>query len=264
MLAIVAHAVEDLLRGIRMRRVWMALAAEDIGDQHKRTTLGPLWLLLNYLAFAGTFIFIFDRGGGGGQGYGVFVATGLLVFFYITEVMTSSVTLFAREESFIKGTTLPLSVYVMRAALQAMIRAGYALIGCLAILAATGTWPALPWLASVAGIILILAVTPAVVTCCAFLGVFFPDSQYIVSNLMRVMMFMSPVFWRASDGMTGLQAAFYYYNPFTWFLDIVRQPIVEGTMPWGAFGLCLGIGAGLWVLALVLLGAFRRQVALVL
>ena len=56
--------------------------------------------------------------------------------------------LFAREESFIKGTTLPLTVYVMRLAMQSVIRAGYALVGCLAILLLSGT-PLTPRLAVV-------------------------------------------------------------------------------------------------------------------
>jgi len=261
---IFASALRDLGAGLRQYRVWTALAAEDIGDQHKRTTLGPLWLLINYLAFAATFIFIFQRSGSNGGGYAVYVATGLLVWFYIMEVVTSSVTLFAREESFIKGTTLPLSVYVMRAALQAAIRAGYALIGCVGILAVSGTWPTPLWLWSLVGLALILLITPAAIIACAFLGVFFPDSQYIVSNLMRVGMFVTPVFWTQEPGMGGLRGAFYAYNPFTWFLDIVRMPIVAGRVPWSELLACIGIGAGLWLLSLVLLGAFRRQVALVL
>lgn len=260
---ILANALSDLAEGLRQHRVWVALAAEDIGDQHKRTTLGPLWLLINYLAFAATFIFIFQRGDGTGD-YTIYVATGLVVWFYIMEVISSSVTLFAREESFIKGTTLPLTVYVMRAALQAAIRAGYALLGCLGILVLTGTWPTPYWLAAGAGIALILAVTPAVITVFAFLGVFFPDSQYIVSNLMRVLMFVTPVFWHAEAGMGGVRGILYAYNPFTWFLDIVRQPIVAGGVPWNELLACVCIGAGLWALALLLLGAFRRQVALVL
>ena len=31
------------------------------------TMLGPFWLLINYLAFAGTFVFVFHRGGEGAQ-----------------------------------------------------------------------------------------------------------------------------------------------------------------------------------------------------
>jgi len=54
---------------------------------------------------------------------------GLLVWFYIMETIVQSTSLFTREESFIKGTTLPLTVYVMRLTMESIIRAGYAAIG---------------------------------------------------------------------------------------------------------------------------------------
>ena len=60
------HPIKDALRDIgdavRRRRVWMALASEDIGDAHRRTLLGPLWLLLNYLAFVGVIVLIIRSG----------------------------------------------------------------------------------------------------------------------------------------------------------------------------------------------------------
>lgn len=260
--SILAGAADDLGRGVRMRRVWAALAAEDIGDQHRRTTLGPLWLLVNYLAFAGTFIFIFERAETG-PSYAVHVATGLLVWFFIMESIVGSVTLFAREESFIKGTTLPLSVYVMRATLQSVIRSGYALIGCALILLLSGAVPNALWAWSIVGALVVVLTAPAAIICFAFLGAFVPDSQFVVANLMRVGMFVTPVFW-TNPGQGGLRGAVYHYNPFTWFLEIVRAPIALGHVPLGALGLCVAIGLATWALALVLLGTFRRQVALVL
>ena len=259
---VLQNAIEDLSAGLRRHRVWVALASEDIGDQHRRTTLGPLWLLINYLACAGAFIFVF-HGGPVDPAYATYVATGLLVWFFIMETITSSVTLFVREESFIKGTTLPLSVYVMRAVLQVSIRETYALVGCVIILILAGVSVSIDWIWSAVGIMLVLAFTPAAVTCGAFLGAFFPDSQFIVSNVMRVGMFVTPVFWSGQGG-GGLQAAFYKYNPFTYFLEVVRQPILGGGFPGTALLVCAVTTVLAWLCALLLLGSFRRKVALVI
>ena len=65
-------------------------------------------------------------------------------------------------------------------------------------------------------------------------------------------------------GETGLRGALYYFNPFTYFLEIVRHPLVDGTVPVAALGLCAAITVGLWALALFLLGRHRRQIALIL
>ncbi len=230
MLAVAQSALSDIRSGLRLRRVWIAFAGEDIGDQHKNTILGPLWLLLNYLAFAGVFIFIFNISDGT-PNYAAHVATGLLVWFYIMETLNLSVSLFVREASFIKGTTLPLTVYVMRLAMQSAIRAAYASIGCLAIF--------------------------------AFLGAYFPDSQFIVANIMRVGMFLTPVFW-SYDGSNGIRHIFYWWNPFTYFLDVVRVPIVSGEFPAYPLAVCATICIVAWAFAIALLGRYRKQVVFML
>lgn len=255
-------ALNDFRAGLAMWRVWMALAQEDIGDQHRRTTLGPLWLLINYLSFAGTFIFIFDRGHGVAN-YPAYVAVGLLVWFYIMETINQAVILFTREESFIKGTTLPLSIYVFRLTAQSIVRAGYALFGCAILLLLSGVSVSAVWGWSGLGILIIVLTTPPAIISFAFLGAFFPDSQFIVSNLMRLGMFLTPIFW-THDGAGGARAFLYYWNPFTYFVEIVRQPIVAGTVPWQAFSICLTIGLVLWIIALLLFTRFRRDVVFVL
>jgi lipopolysaccharide transport system permease protein len=262
MIVTLANGLADLAAGLRRHRVWRALAGEDITDQHRRTALGPLWLLLNYLAFAATFIFIFHVGDGT-PGYAIYAATGLLVWLFIMEVISTSVTLFTREESFIKGTTLPISVYVFRAALQSMIRAAYAAAGWLIVILLAGAHVEPAWLLALLGIGLLVIATPAAITVFAFCGLVFPDSQYIVSNLMRIGMFVTPVFW-LDPGTGGVRGVFYHYNPFTYFLEIVRGPIVNGHLPLLALGICAIITLMLWLIGLLLLGRYRREVALLL
>lgn len=258
----VSKAFADLSAAIRMRRVWIALAHEDIGDQHRRTALGPVWLLLNYMAFAATFIFIF-RGGGTGTGYVSYVATGLFIWFYIMEAINQSTSLFTREESMIKGTVLPLSIYVMRQTWRSVIRSGYAFAGCIALLLMAGNPIPLGSLWAIPGMIVIILVTPAVVTIFAFIGAFFPDSPYIINNLMRIGMFLTPVFW-SYEGSKGVRHVFYYYNPFTYFLEVVRVPILTGELPAFALLFCGVVGIFSWLLALLLLGRYRKRLAFIL
>jgi lipopolysaccharide transport system permease protein len=261
MIGVIGNALVDIRAGLRMHRVWMALAQEDIGDQHKRTALGPAWLLINYLAFAGTFLVVFGHDNHA-PNYPAYVAIGLFVWFYILEVINLSVSLFAREESFIKGTTLPLTVYVMRLTAQSVIRAGYALAGCVAILLLAGTPVTGAWLMAAAGLLLLLIATPAAVVVFATIGAFFPDLEFVVQNLMRLGMFLTPVFW-VHKGDGGVRGIFYYWNPFTYFLEIVRVPVIAGEIPARSFALCILLTLALWCLAVFCLGRFRKQIVFV-
>lgn len=255
-------AVDDIRRGISRRPVWLALAQEDVTDQHRLTLLGPMWMLINYLAFVATFVFVM-RGKDGDAAYASYVAVGLLVWFFISELISLSVVLFRREESFVKGTTLPLTVFVMRLLTQCLIRSSYAVAGCIAILLFAGEWPDAYWLCALAGVFLVVAVAPAVIVGFAFAGVFLPDMQYLVSNAMRVGMFLTPIFWRY-EGSSGIRHFFYHWNPFTYFIEIVRAPIVEQRIPWFEFSVCVAIGACAWVLALSAMDRFGKKVVFAL
>ena len=263
MLKAMQNALSDIRAGFRLWRVWVALASEDIGDQHKSTILGPLWQLISYLTFAGVFIFIIKPRGADAPDYVVYAATGLLVWLYMMETLGRSVTLFAREGSFIKGTALPLTVYVMRLAMQTVLRTAYASLGYIGILVASGTPVTLAWVWAVLGILLIFATTPAAITIFAFLGAYFPDSQFIVNNLMRVGLFLTPVFW-TYDGTGGVRHAFYWWNPFTYFLAVVRTPILSGEVPALPLSVCAAVCVIAWVIAIGLLGRYRKQVVFML
>ena len=260
--SIFGSALSDFREGFARWRVWVALASEDISDQHRLTTLGPLWLLLNYLAFAGTFILVFGRGRDIVH-YETYVAVGLFVWFYLSETITQSVSLFVREENFIKGTALPLTVYVMRLTMQSVIRAGYMLVGCLLLLAIFGATLSLSWIWALLGLAIIIATTPAAITVFATAGAFFPDIQYIVQNIMRLGMFLTPIFWTVGTD-DGIRRALADFNPFSYYLDLVREPILSGDVPLFAFGICLSIGLAIWIIALWVLGLFRRQIVFVI
>jgi lipopolysaccharide transport system permease protein len=249
----------DLSEGLRRRPVWIALANEDIGDQHRLTTLGPIWLLLNYLIFVATFVFVFVDPNNAHPDYGSYVAISLFVWLFMSELISQSLTLFIRERGFIMGTTLPLAVYVFRLTMQSTIRSSYAFLGCLAILLIAGPPISSAWLLSIGSILLILCISPAVVIILAFLGTYVPDSQYIIANLLRIGMFLSPIFWYY-DGSGGLRHAFYYWNPFTYFIEIVRMPVLTGVFPLSFFLVCLFLGVLFWVSALLTLGRLRKQV----
>jgi len=262
MASVFTEAFRDLGNGLRRRRVWMALATEDVGDQHRRTMLGPLWLVINYFTLLAIFVFLFDRSGGL-QNYPVYVATGLLAWMFISEIISSSVALFVREEGMIKGTTLPLSVYVFRLLTNSMIRTCYSIVATLVVLAYFGATFTPTWFWAIPGMMLIVLTAPAAIIIFAFIGAYFPDSQYIVGNLMRVGMFLTPVFWNP-EGRGGLRGAVYHMNPFTYFLELVRMPIFESTIPVMAYAVCGTVCVLLWMIALPLLGRFRRSLVFIL
>ncbi|RVD18681.1 ABC transporter permease, partial [Mesorhizobium sp. M7A.F.Ca.ET.027.02.1.1] len=66
-------------------------------------------------------------------------------------------------------------------------------------------------------------------------------------------------FWVYS-GQEGVQKYAYHWNPFTYFLEGVREPITAGIFPTHALAVAGYISLGLWALALLLLGRYRKRI----
>lgn len=253
----------DLGRALAMHRVWSALAAEDVTDAHRRTTLGPAWLLVNYFVFVSTFVLLFGQATGI-ENYAAFVAIGLLVWTYIADTIGPATTLFVREQAMIMGTNLPLSVYVFKHMSQHVIRFAYALGGCLGILLLiVGIYPTVDWLYTLVGLAMLLLVSPAVIIVVAMLGTWLPDSGFVVNNLLRVGIFLTPVMWQERSGPALLQAI-YAINPATHFINVVRAPVLGHGLPVDSLLIAGCWTLGLWVLAVLLLGVYRDRVVFAL
>ncbi len=255
---LVSEAFADIVAALKRRRVWVALASEDIGEGFRRTTLGPLWLLINYLLFLGILIVVMGRFADV-PNYPAYIASGLLVWLYISEILVEGCGIFTREEGFIKGTVLPLSIYVLRQTMRSVIRGGYMVAGAAIVLLWTGAIPTTLWLTSLGGILVLVLTAPAVIILLGILGVIFPDIQFFMGNIIRVGFFVTPIFW-SKPSESGLRALLYQWNPFTYYLDIVRTPIIFDTIAlhsWAMVGLMSG---GLWIAAILALGYYRRRI----
>ena len=258
MLELARRGLTDIGAALKLKGVWWALASEDVADSHRRTMLGPVWPLLNYLLFVGTLIMVL---GAGAQpiNFTAYVASGMLVWLFINDVLTMSATLFIREKGFIQGTVLPISTYVLRQSLVIAIRSFYALIGAVVVVLYSGIELTPALLSVVPAILLLLLTAPAIAILFGLAGTFFRDFQFIVANAMRLMFFITPVFW-THHGAGGLLGFLYQWNPLTHYIDIVRRPVVEGLVPTNSWTVTLLLSTLLCVAALALLGKFNRQI----
>src|SRR5882724_5093247 len=106
-------AIRDVLDGAALWPLWGRLGWNDIVQRYRRSLLGPLWLTASMaimvvalgLVYAQIFkIALHD--------FIPFLCVGLLIWGFISTVLTESGTLFTGSESYIKQIRLPYSVYV--------------------------------------------------------------------------------------------------------------------------------------------------------
>ena len=255
----VAEALADLGQGFRLWRLWFELAYDDLRQRYRRTSFGALWVSISYLVFAVTIALI------GSQMTGVelfpfmvYVAVGYLAWNFINASVTDGCTVFINTENWISGMRLPFSLFVYQSIAREVIIFGYGAIIAVGIILFTGhslTWTALAALPA-----LLLYLINAVSSHLLF-GVLvtrYRDISQIIQTAMRVIFFLTPLIWTPSQA--GGLREWLWWNPFTYFIDVFRAPIVDGIIPWDSWMFCLIFSAVFGLIAFGLFAHFRRRI----
>jgi ABC-2 type transport system permease protein len=95
-----------------------------------------------------------------------------------------------------------------------------------------------------------------------FLGLLcarFRDIPQIVSSLVQVAFFLTPIMWQ--PGMLGRNRWAAAWNPFYHFLEVVRAPLVAHSTNWFSWAVVLGITVVGYSATFLLFARFRARIA---
>ena len=255
-----AAALRDLADGFSRRELWVALAHDDMRQRFRRTIFGLAWLTISYAVFVAAKVIIF------GQlistpieWFAVYVTIGFLGWQFMNSVVTDGCTAFINSENWILGIKLPVSVFIFESIARDCLVFFYSAIVALAVLLIVQhplTLTALMVIPAF-GVYLINAVFAHMllgVTCMRY-----RDLSQLIQTLMRVLFFLTPLIW--TPVQVGDLQRWLWWNPFTYFIDIFRAPIVDGVIPvhsWMIVGLMTLV---LGIIAFSTFALFRRRLA---
>lgn len=255
-----ARAIQDLIDGLGMWRLWLALAWEDIRTTYRRSLFGIAWVTLSFAAFIVVKLFIFiPLMGNINQGYYTkYLLLGFFIWQFLSVEVTTAPMGFVSAEGWIKNDPLPLSVYVYQAIARSLFNFFLTSLVVIVMLIAFRhplTLTALLVVPAI-GLFIVNALWVRL-----FLGVICTrhrDLVHLIQTVMRVTFFLSPVFWLPEQ--MGRAADYLWWNPFWHFIAILRDPVLTGdavAASWIFVGVVTAIG---WALALVTFALFRRRI----
>ncbi|MDB5809351.1 MAG: type transporter [Betaproteobacteria bacterium] len=240
--------------------LWPTLAWQEIKQRYRRSVLGPFWLTISTALFVA----------GMGPLYGVLMsqredeyiyslAIGFIVWFYIASLITEGCHTFIAADGFVKQTRLPLTVHAMRVVWRNLIVLAHNLV----ILIPVWAWyqPHLNWsLLSAPFAILIIAVNGIWISLLlGLLSARFRDVPQIVSGLLQLFFFITPILWR-SEMLTTYQWIL-DWNPFFHLIELVRAPLSGRPLPVDSWiNVSIMSFAG-WGLALACFARYRARIA---
>jgi ABC-type polysaccharide/polyol phosphate export permease len=188
------------------RDLLLTCLGRELRARFQGSVLGWVWPLLQPLALFAVYGFLFTQllglrlPGAGGAAYGVYLLSGALVWSGFAEGLTRATTSVVDGRNLVQKLAFPAEVLPAVPVLAALVSQAFGVAVFVASGAATGVapWPgaALAWLPAL--VLAQLCLTHGAGLACAALHVGLRDTAPLLTMLLTVLMFVTPVFWLPS------------------------------------------------------------------
>lgn len=252
--------MRDMQASARLWRLWTHLGWGDILKQYRRSFLGPIWISVNTAIFIIVFSLI------GAQLFNVPVAQylsyfcfGHIFFTFFATSLNEGCQAYVAAEAFLKQAPYPKLTFVCRVMWRNLLMLAHNAPIALGVLLWTGTLErALPlwWLL---GLCLTVPAITLAIALASVLTARFRDVPMIVTSLMQIAFFVTPVMWRA-DQLTARGQLVVHWNPLAAYLELLRAPLLGQPPSPQALGMAVGMLLVLTGLFLLTYVKVRRRI----
>jgi ABC-type polysaccharide/polyol phosphate export permease len=224
----------------------------DTVCRYRRSKIGPIWETINILFLVGGMTVVSSAVIGGRPAQNLpYIGLGMIIWTAISALVNEGTGTFLVNAAYITGSTMPVDLYIGRTVCKSFITFCHHVV--LYVLALLFLPIYFGWLSlfSLIGLALLFLNGFWVVGVLAFLSARFRDLEMIVRNLMQVAFFVTPIFW-SHTLLAGKRRAIVDWNPFFYFLELVRRPLLGELPPFYFYIVVLAItGLGYALLYLV-------------
>jgi ABC-2 type transport system permease protein len=260
------RALADLRLGWRHRALWGYLGWQDIKQRYRRSVLGPLWISISMgvlatglgILYAALFQMKIDY-------FLPYVATGLLIWNFISGCILEGSEVFIANEGLIKFLPAPLSLHVYRLVWrQSLFFAHNLVIWVILIVLFPRPLGASLLLAVPAfGLLMVNGMWIAVLT--GIIATRFRDIPPIIASVVQLVFYLTPIVWSyqtlSANPSVAERARLAELNPVLHYLEILREPLLGEPIVWRHWAVVAVITVLGWAAALVILRNYRSRVS---
>jgi len=250
----------DMRNGWDRRELWLLLGWRDVLLRYRRSSIGPFWITVSMGIMAAALGSLYSRILNIDPfTYIPYLVLGWSTWYLISAFVIESCQVFISNAAAIKEINAPKSIYVFRAVWRNLIIFSYNILIYLVIVFGFQVWPTYAIFLIIPAMIIYLANGVWLGFLLGLLNVRHRDIAQMVGNVMRLMFFVTPIIWSADSGR--VPAAVIDYNPFYYFIEIIRAPLL-GTAPslyvWGVVSLITIFG---WLITLVIYSRHHSRIS---
>lgn len=227
----------------RCRYFWLSLVKMDLRSRYRGSFLGMGWSLLHPIAMTVVLCIVFHNLFQQPiREYGPFLMAGLACWNFIVGVTTQGCRCLFLGEPYIRQYPTPLAIYPMRTALGSAIHFLLALSVVIAFVWIVNGFGNMPVLVSlIPSLLLFFVMGWSLAVLAGFANVYFQDTQHLSEVGFQILFYATPIIYPDSFLREKNLGWLIDYNPLASFLELVRAPILQGTVPTTAAFACASI-----------------------
>ncbi len=230
----------DIVRGLYMYPLWWGLAWLEIKQRYSRSMIGPFWITLSMAIMIGAMGPLYGAlFGRNVPSYIQHLAVSLIMWNFISTCVNEAGSVFIVAENYIKQVALPLPVYVFKLiSKNFLILSHNAVIGIVVLMIVPPQNFQNIFLFPI-GLMLVMGNLCWFVLLVGMLSARFRDFPQLVTNIMQVLFFLSPILWTA-DMLPDDRRYLAEFNPIYHLIEVVRSPLLGYATPTLSWALCIG------------------------
>lgn len=240
----------DIWVAMRNMHVWATLGWHDIRQRYRRSVLGPFWFTLSTFIMIGVLgllyseLFKLDL-----VTYLPYLGVGLVLWQYLSTTIIEGANGLIGASFLIKQIRMPASIHLCRIVWRNFCILLHSLPVLLILTLALGNRPGLSFLLVIPGLFLLVLTGLWMSIVLSILCLRFRDILPIVTNILQVAFFFTPIMW--SPDLLKERAWIAHYNPLYHLIEIVRAPMN---------GQPIDPVSWLWAIGMVVVGFALAQV----
>ena len=218
--------LNDLKESLKQHHIWRTLAWYDILGRYRRSTLGPLWILISMAVTVSAMgplygaLFNFDV-----NDFVPHLALGLIFWALMSTSINESAHTFAESAHYMKQTYIPAPIFVFRIVYRQCIIFAHNII--LYPITMLILWKPinLNLLWFFPAFLLVMANVFFITLLVSIFCGRYRDMAQVLNSIMSLLFFVTPIIWKI-DQLPEARRAFVDWNIFATYLELLRQPLL--------------------------------------
>lgn len=225
----IADGAADLLAAWKRRQLAVYFAWSETIARYRRSTLGPIWLVLGTaigvagMGFIWSILLNQDM-----QSFIPSITVGLVVWQFISGVVTESPGMFVKNATMLVNIRMPIYLITFQAFGRHLINLAHNLVVVLVVFIIFPHYNSWTSILALPGLVIVSINLVAIMQLVGIIGARFRDLEPLIQAFFPILFFLSPVIYR--PGQLGAAEAIMTFNPISHYIRVIRDPML-GVIP---------------------------------